>query len=295
MTPRSRLAAWLELARLSNAPTVVSGAFCGVALAGAGGVGELRWVAFMNGALAGVFMYSGGMVLNDAVDAETDASERPGRPIPSGRVPRMQAFAGGIAALVAGVGMVATSGAPAIQLAVALAICVVLYDLSHAYAAASVVLLGGCRGLVYLLAYSAATRADPWGARGMCLLAAGVSVYTAMFSLIARREVGPRPVWTRRLAWVIPVCVLGAIVLAQPRPAIATVLAAFVLLAWQVWCASLWSRASAKPVHAVMRWIAGICLIDAAAVCAMADWKLACVPLACFLVTLGLQRRILGS
>lgn len=92
------LRAWCEMLRVSNLPTVASDCVAGVAIGMA--VIELRngpeaslkalsenpWlVASVSAGMC--MLYLGGMALNAVVDRAVDARERPGRPVPSGRIP----------------------------------------------------------------------------------------------------------------------------------------------------------------------------------------------------------------
>src|SRR5512134_2811173 len=94
MTPKTLL----ELGRVSNLPTVISNVACGAVLGG----GALLPGALAVTALSGALFYTGGMVLNDAFDADIDARERPERPIPSARATRGAVFRLGFALLAAG-------------------------------------------------------------------------------------------------------------------------------------------------------------------------------------------------
>ena len=91
-------------------------------LAGGAGAGTV-----LAAAVALSLFYVGGMWLNDAFDAEIDARERAGRPIPQGDVDRGTVFAGGFAFLGAGVvaGFALGLRAGAVALALAAAIVAV--------------------------------------------------------------------------------------------------------------------------------------------------------------------------
>ncbi|WP_235934646.1 UbiA family prenyltransferase, partial [Agromyces humi] len=71
----------LELVRAPAALTVIGDTMVG-GYAGGGRLAGRRWLL----PLASVFLYSGGMALNDYADRRLDAVERPERPIPSGRI-----------------------------------------------------------------------------------------------------------------------------------------------------------------------------------------------------------------
>src|SRR5687768_15020577 len=61
--------------------------------------------------LCGSAFYEGGMFLNDAFDAEIDAKQRPGRPIPSGQVSRSTVYLLGFGLLAAGLVVLTVAGA----------------------------------------------------------------------------------------------------------------------------------------------------------------------------------------
>lgn len=83
---------WLELIRLPAVFTAPADVLAGLALAAlAGAVVEPLTIILLVAASAAV--YCAGMAANDLFDAEVDAAERPGRPIPSGRVSRGGAWA----------------------------------------------------------------------------------------------------------------------------------------------------------------------------------------------------------
>lgn len=96
--PTSGIWAWLELLRLSNVLTVATNALVGLwiahLIAGAATIESfLAWLPKHIGVIAGVcLLYLFGMVVNDLVDQDTDAVERPARPLPSGRIGRRAAI-----------------------------------------------------------------------------------------------------------------------------------------------------------------------------------------------------------
>ncbi|HEY4951797.1 MAG TPA: UbiA family prenyltransferase, partial [Verrucomicrobiae bacterium] len=71
----------LVLGRVSNLPTVWSNCLASWWLAGGGNLGKLPLLFLGVSAL-----YTGGMFLNDAFDAEFDRQRRASRPIPSGAI-----------------------------------------------------------------------------------------------------------------------------------------------------------------------------------------------------------------
>ncbi len=215
MPPRtSRLRAWAELFRLSNLPTVVSNALAGTALALAPRAAAAAfpwrsagWISAGAGCL-----YLAGMALNDACDASVDRQERPGRPIPSGRISRLVATIAGLLLLLAGLNILALAGRAPAAIGAALVILIVLYDTTHRFWSGSVVLLGLCRAGVYLAAGAAVVWPpdSPWLLPGAGLLGG----YVVALSLIARHEAG-RPARIRIvIALLCGISILDALVLA---------------------------------------------------------------------------------
>lgn len=212
-----RTRAWLEIMRISNLPTVASNAIAGAWLGVAAliadrmlphgtGLGilmlhdpamgtespffEVR-VASVCAILAPLPAYLGGMVLNDAFDAEVDARERPARPIPSGRISRTQAFVAGFALLALSLGLAAASGAPvAIGAGVLLVACIVLYDCVHTKSILSTLLLACCRALAAGAPMLATADGDieALARHGALVLPIVLAAWTLGLSIVARGE-----------------------------------------------------------------------------------------------------------
>jgi len=222
--------AWLELARVSNLPTCVSNVLVGAAIGGV--TCDIAWPAVGIVAVAVMLLYVGGMALNDVVDHRIDRRERPGRPIPSGRIPVRTAAGAAIVCLVAGAGLTAFTGTPAVWFGVVLAAAIVVYDLVHKRAAASVVLMGACRGLVYLTAAAAVCWPLEW--RVATILTLAITVYVALVTLLARVEAHTPRIRIVVLRWLAGISLVDAIFLALlGRPALAA--AALGCLVATVW------------------------------------------------------------
>ena len=173
--------AYLELLRPANVVTAVADVLAGYAVAGPGDPGMLPWLV-----TATMGLYAGGVVLNDFFDREVDAVERPERPIPSGRVSARGAGVLGAMLLVLGVLSASQATALGGTVAVAIAVCVFLYDArAKRYAFAGPLCMGMCRGLNLLLGMSAngsALRAGwPLGLLSV--------VYIAAVTTVSRGEV----------------------------------------------------------------------------------------------------------
>ncbi len=185
-SPAQRRGAWWQLLRIGNAPTAASNVIAGFLIA----QGDWQpWGMLAGLVLASVLLYEAGMVLNDVYDAETDAIERPERPIPAGKISRRAAMIVGWALLALGLlaaGAVSLCQHSSVPIAVGLvlAMAIVGYDLGLKNTALGPWTMGACRWLNVLLGASAASSfcLAAWGYAGM------VGLYTVGISYFARSE-----------------------------------------------------------------------------------------------------------
>lgn len=167
-----------DLLRLPALLSVPGDVWLGAAFSGTG-VPFRRACAL---SLSSCCLYAAGMALNDYADREVDAHERPGRPIPSGRVSPRFALGLSAALTAAGVGIAAAGGGRrAVAVALPLAGAVWAYDLSLKRTAWGPAGMAACRTLDVLL-----------GARDVRALpaAAVVGGHTAMITGVSRSEAG---------------------------------------------------------------------------------------------------------
>jgi UbiA prenyltransferase family len=168
------------LVELVRAPAVLSVPGDVVAGAAAAGTLDRRTPGL---AAASACLYWAGMAANDWADRARDATERPERPIPSGRV--SPALAVGLAAglTVAGVGLAAlTGGRRALAVALPLAGAVWAYDLAAKATPAGPAVMAACRGLDVLLG----GQVRPHRALPAALT---VAAHTYTVTALSRREV----------------------------------------------------------------------------------------------------------
>ncbi|HPD16050.1 MAG TPA: UbiA family prenyltransferase [Planctomycetota bacterium] len=212
MVPRpSRLTTWCRLLRLPNLFTVPGDPLAGFLLA-TGGVLDWRVAGAM---AASLLLYCAGLLLNDYFDRETDARERPERPIPSGAVSAPAVLMAGAMLLLAGVLTARVVGGESAGWAAALvAACVLGYNgaLKQRRVAGPLV-MGACRAGSVLIGTACAAGLDnlakllagwmPWrslspldeglpGATAALIAAATAWVYTAAVTALARSEAGGR-------------------------------------------------------------------------------------------------------
>ena len=295
--PRSAASRWrdyLLLGRVSNLPTVWTNTLAGSVLAGADiGPGRLALLA-----LAFSMFYTGGMYLNDAFDRETDARERPERPIPSGRVTARWVFTVGTILLgvgVAAVGLAAatTPGrhvAATVASGVLLAAAITGYDAWHKGNPASPLMMGLCRVLIYVtaaLAVAGRIGAAVWAGAAVLLC------YLIGLTYVAKQE----NLTELRHLW--PLAFLGAPFLyAWPALLTAGVPALLYLgfLAWVAYAVAWLVRPGRRDIRrAVVSLIAGISLLDALLIAGAGDAARAAGAVLGFALTLAFQRWVPGT
>lgn len=140
-----------DVADLVRLPSVLS--VPGDVLLGAATSGSRERPAKIAGlTTASSCLYLAGMALNDYADRKTDAAERPGRPIPSGRVSPRFALRLAAGLTVAGLGLAyAAGGRRSLGVALPLAATVWAYDLAVKKTSWGPVAMAGCRSLDVLM------------------------------------------------------------------------------------------------------------------------------------------------
>lgn len=129
------LLGYARLARPANLPTAAADIFAGTAIGGLYleqnllEVQSSEWgLSFLFLVLSSVFLYAGGVILNDVFDYRLDKIERPERPIPSGVVPLVSASIYGFSVLLMGIGFAFLVSLLSGLIAVALSLSILLYD-----------------------------------------------------------------------------------------------------------------------------------------------------------------------
>lgn len=180
----SAIRTYLEICRVSNIPTVWTNVLAGVVLTGA----DISAVHYLVIALSMSLFYSAGMSFNDICDLETDIVRRPSRPLPSGRISLKGAYAFTMFMFAAGLGLLVFVPYPrAVFAALILLGLIVLYDKFHTEHPFSVLLMAGCRFMVFVIS-SVAVSGE---VLSIPLLTGAVQfVYTLAISITARYEKG---------------------------------------------------------------------------------------------------------
>jgi 4-hydroxybenzoate polyprenyltransferase len=248
----------LLLGRASNLPTVWSNCLAGWLLGGGGNVGR-----FLMLCLGATCLYTGGMFLNDAFDAEFDHRYRTERPIPSGSITLDEVWRWGFGWLGAGTVILVLLGGTTGALTAILLLCIVLYDAVHKLIDFSPVLMAACRFFLYLVAASAARR----GATGLAVWSAfSLAAYIVGLSYLARRE-STRSVLSYWPCYLLCAPILLALAANAAGYHLRSVLLAVIFGLWIVRCLrhTFWS-AQPNVGRSVAGLLAGIVLVDLVAV-----------------------------
>lgn len=234
ISPGSIIRGWLELVRLPNVFTAAADVLMGFLFMHDSLDNRQLVVALLTASCA---LYLAGMVLNDVFDFSVDSLERPGRPLPSGRVPLGAAKALGALLLVGGLaaGWSASHLAGGLRsglVATLLATMVLLYDRWLKHTTLGPLAMGSCRMLNVLLGMSAT--ALPWHTIHW-MVALGIGTYVVGVTWFARTEAEESNRWQLGLAVAVMACGIG-------------------LLAWFPNWATLELDPVSQPVHINDRW-----------------------------------------
>jgi UbiA prenyltransferase family len=180
---KNRLRVYLQLMRFPAVFTAMADIFLGFSLTHES-LSPVRDLTALLGASCG--LYLAGMVFNDFFDRELDARERPGRPIPSGRIsPRAAALlASGLITL--GSVCAAFVSLEAFEIALLLVALILAYDGYLKKTPAGPVAMGGCRFLNVMLGASAAA-GGTW-ASPQLFVASAMGIYVVGVTWFARQE-----------------------------------------------------------------------------------------------------------
>ena len=275
----------LVLGRVSNLPTVWSNCLAGWWLGGGGNFWKLPFL-FLGASL----LYTGGMFLNDAFDADFDRQRRQERPIPTGKVSEQLVWRAGFGQLGAGIFLLLFCGQVAAGAAFFLALFILLYNFCHKFFNAAPWLMGACRFWVYVVAGATGMGGlNGWAIFGGLALA----FYVVGLSYVARRESyrGPIPFWP--LVWLAAPVLLALLMNVGEARKMAW-LVSLVLVLWTARCVrTLFFAGEINVGRIVSGLLAGIVLVDWLVVAPQIPHGLSTVVfLALFGTTLFLQRFI---
>jgi UbiA prenyltransferase family protein len=252
--PPNYLRTVLLLGRASNLPTVWSNCLAGWLLGGGG-----DWIRFFWLCVGATFLYTGGMFLNDAFDADFDRQHRRQRPIPTGTIREREVWMSGFILLCSGAATLFWMGRSTAVLTLLLIACILIYDAIHKVIAFSPVLMAACRLFLYLIAASISVE----GVTGLAVWSAIVlAAYIVGLSYLARKETsrGPLQNWPCYFLFA-PICL--ALLVNGGGYQRAGLIIAFVLASWILWCVRHAFWTSQRNIgFTVSLLLAGIPLVD---------------------------------
>lgn len=205
----SKFGAWLRLIRVAALPTALADVWLGAAVVGQFRTWDLLWLSLVSLAL-----YAAGMILNDVCDVETDRSENPARPLPSGQIHVGLARIVGLLLLAGAIGGALAISTRVCGIAAVLALLIVSYDFFLKATPVGPVNMGLCRACNVALGASVASSSAI-----VPLYALPVLVYVIVVTYLSRHEAG-RPLVRRvvmlALVGIIPLQALVAFFCSRP-------------------------------------------------------------------------------
>ncbi len=266
---------YLQLVRLANLPTAAADIFTGLAIAAFfSGIGltNIPALSLVFLVFSSVFLYAGGVVLNDVFDFELDKIERPERPIPSGVVSLKSAAIFGIILMLLGVILAFFVHQLSGSIALVLAFFIVLYDaFSKKHDFLGPVNMGLCRGLNLILGMSVFGLVHEWWYALVPL------VYIFAITLISRGEVHGNNknhiIWAGILYALVFFGVLGMVTF--KKDSFLQTMPFLLLFAFLVYCPLVNAYRSNSPENikkAVMAGVLSIIALDAALAVGFSVW-----------------------
>lgn len=289
------LLGYARLARPANLPTAAADILAGVAVAGMSMAGRSDGMgpsifSIVLLVFASVFLYAGGVILNDVFDYRIDAHERPERPIPSGLVSLKAATIYGVVALLVGMTLAFCVGSLSGILACLLTAAIVVYDaLAKRSGFFGPLVMGLCRGLNFLLGISVLDSLNFWWMAFIPI------VYIFAITLISRGEVHGENKNHIVLAGTLYTAVILAILVVAYiyTDSIWVTLLYIVLFLIMVFRPLVRAYSENSPTNikkAVMAGVISLIALDAAVAVTFSTWLHGLVILALLPVSIGLSK-----
>ena len=287
----------LQLGRVSNLPTIWSNVIAASVLSGA----TLSPLSLLFAISALSLFYVAGMYLNDAFDADIDAVERPERPIPSGKISIRQVTLSATALFIAGFltlwfsrttapAALGSGSAGWLISAIVLLVLIVAYNKHHKGNKYSPILMAACRAMVIVtVSYTLSASLPATVLLGMAL---GFSWLMGL-TYIAKQESSQH----LQVFWpLVLLCIpaLAGLYIAIAQPTAAIPLAALIVII-VVSLRRLRSGVTGSIGASIGLLIAGISLLDALLIASQNAWLWMFSTIACFVLTLVMQRWISGT
>lgn len=277
----------LVLGRVSNLPTVWSNVLCAWLI-----TGQSDWLDFFLICLGVSCIYVGGMYLNDVCDSHFDKEHNPERPIPSGQINRKTVLVLSVGWFVFGVvSLGLLMQWQTVLWGLGLLGVVVLYDVVHKKTSLGLVLMGGCRFLLYPLVGSVDGRALD---EAILITGIGMFLYIVALSSAARSVHSSKGL--KYLTFVLMAISVGSVFVDGANSYHLTfIVAALMLVLWIIrsFAFLFWVQKS-DIGRAVEGLLVGIVLLDLVKVSSLSGVEVSwlAVFLGLFFMSLLAQRRI---
>jgi hypothetical protein len=266
----------LRLARPANLPTAAADILAGVAIAGIFDNAEVSTgslgVKVLLLVASSVFLYAGGVVLNDVLDLETDRLERPERPLPTGIVQVRLAAWFAVSLLLLGIVLAHLVTTLSGLIATILAISIVLYDAwFKKFTFLGPLNMGLCRGLNLCLGLSLFGSESYWW---LGLIPVG---YIFAITLISRGEVHGRNknhiLWAAVLYALVIFSVVGVwLAYGRKFPLFMLFLGFFALRVYKPLITAYRINSAQHIKNAVMAGVLSLIILDASLASVFAPW-----------------------
>lgn len=177
-----------RLGRISNLPTVWSNVLAGATLAGAAIDPASVFILL----IALSLVYTAGMFFNDLFDQDYDRENRPDRPIPAGETSAASVRIWGAVMMLAALLLLGVNTSPAVieswyPLFSGLVLCalVLLYDWRHKANPFGPLIMGCCRGMVYITAALSLLPEFSWR---LVIAAACLTAWVLGLTMVAKKK-----------------------------------------------------------------------------------------------------------
>jgi 4-hydroxybenzoate polyprenyltransferase len=285
----SKVRAGLELVRIANVFTAVADVVAGylLVMGAAARPGEMALLAMASAAL-----YGGGCALNDYRDRLRDVRQRPGRPLPSGRLSLSAAVILASALLTAGPALAWLAAPGAGAAALLLLGMILFYNLAgKGRGIVGPLAMGSCRGLNLAMGFGPGMASLPLDLTMLPLL---TLLYVFALSRLGRvAGEDHRPLEPRLVVlglWLVPVLFLAAWLWRGAGSGAVIFLICFIVLSGVGLLPALARPGSPAVGRGVGLLIMAIVLLDATYVAAVHGW-LPALPVAALLVPVVLLGR----
>ncbi len=265
-----RVWAWLQLIRPPNLPTVPGDPMAGCLLASLGLAPtpvhlRVQLSGVLLPALSAMFLYMGGLILNDVADYHEDLKDRPQRPLPSGQVSRRSAAIVGLGLGLMAMALAALCSLTTLVVSVLLLILIVTYNfVTKRFLLLGCINMGLCRGVSLLLGASilggASLCSTPVLLGATCLMG-----YILTVTFLAARETQQIAFGLLRWLPLTPLLLLAVLLVWLKNAGLPALLLAICSVAW-VWCCCRSLSGTATPQvlgKAIGGLIRGLLLIQA--------------------------------